>query len=272
MSVWQAILLGIVQGITEFLPVSSSGHLVVLQRVFGMDEPALTFDIVVHLGSLVSIFVFFWKDIWALIKRPFSRMTGLLIVATVPVVITGFFARDFVENQLRSPWVLAVAFTVTGFLLVAADYFTNNGKRDGINVRKRVDRDITFADAAIIGCMQALAVPPGISRSGATLAGALGRGFNREIATRFIFFMAIIAIAGAGALEASELVRGNVTVDAVGFAPLMVGFLVSAAVGYLAISLLLKLLKAAKLRYFSFYVWALAIFILLDMAVLNLFF
>ncbi|MCL2604595.1 MAG: undecaprenyl-diphosphate phosphatase [Defluviitaleaceae bacterium] len=272
MSVWQAIILGIVQGITEFLPVSSSGHLVVLQRVFGMEEPALTFDIVVHLGSLVSIFAFFWKDIWALIKKPFTKMTGLLIVATIPVVLVGFFARDIVENHLRSPWILAVAFTVTGILLIAADYFSSGSRKGGSTVRKRVDRDITFTDAAIIGCMQALALPPGISRSGATLAGALGRGLNRETATRFIFFMAIIAIAGAGALEASEWMRGNVTVDSIGVLPLVIGFLASAAVGYLAISLLLKLLKAAKLRYFSFYVWALAAFILLDMLFLNRFF
>jgi undecaprenyl-diphosphatase len=269
MDVWQAIILGIVQGITEFLPVSSSGHLVVLQRVFGMREPALTFDIVVHLGSLVSIFVYFWKDIWALIKRPFSKMTGLLMIATVPVVIAGFFLRDVVEHELRSPWVLAIAFGITGVLLVAADYFASG---QAVKQRPKTDRDITVVDAAIIGCMQALALPPGISRSGTTLAGALGRGLNREAATRFIFFMAIIAIAGAGVLEASELVRGTTTVEYIGIMPLVIGFIASAVVGYLAIALLLKLLKAAKLRYFSFYVWALAGLILLDAAVFNYFF
>jgi undecaprenyl-diphosphatase len=269
MNVLQAIILGIVQGITEFLPVSSSGHLVVMQQIFAMEEPALTFDIVVHLGSLVSIFVFFRKDIWELLKKPFSKMTALLAVATVPVIFVGFFMRDIVENQLRAPWILAVAFIITGILLVAADYFTSGR---GTAQRPKADRDITFADAAVIGCMQALALPPGISRSGATLAGALGRGLNRDTATRFIFFMAIIAIAGAGMLEASELLRGNVTVENIGALPLVIGFVTSALVGYFSIALLLKLLKAAKLRYFSYYVWAMAAFILLDMVVLKIFF
>jgi undecaprenyl-diphosphatase len=269
MNIWQAVILGIVQGITEFLPVSSSGHLVVLQRVFGMEEPALTFDIVVHLGSLVSIFAFFWKDIWALLKNPFTKMTALLIMATVPVVVAGFFLRDAVEHELRSPWILALSFAVTGVLLAAADYFASGRGRKG---RPKADRDITFTDALIIGCMQALALPPGISRSGTTLTGALGRGLNRETATRFIFFMAIIAIAGAGAMEASELVLGNASVSRIGAVPLLTGFAVSAAVGYMAIRLLLKLLKASKLRYFSYYVWALAALILLDTAVTNLFF
>jgi undecaprenyl-diphosphatase len=269
MSVLQAIILGIVQGITEFLPVSSSGHLVVLQRVFGMEEPKLTFDIAVHVGSLVSIFVYFWKDIWALIKKPFSKMTALLVVATIPVVFAGFFLKDLVAYQLRAPWILAVSFTVTGVLLIAADYFIS---KQGRTQRPKADRDITFADAAIIGCMQALALPPGISRSGTTLAGALGRGLNRETATRFIFFMAIIAIAGAGVLEATELVRGTATVDTIGILPLLAGFAASALVGYLAIGLLLKLLKIAKLRYFSFYVWILAAFILLDIFIFKQFF
>ena len=269
MSVWQAIFLGIVQGVTEFLPISSSGHLVVLQRVMGMEEPKLTFDIIVHVGTLVSILVFFWKDIWALMKNPFTKMTGLLVVATLPVVISGFFLRDVVENQLRTPWLLALAFIITGILMVTADYLT---KRPGRPSPGKSDRDITYLDALIVGVMQAMALPPGISRSGTTLTAALGRGLRRETATRFIFFMALIAIAGAGALEASDLVRGNTeAIEYIGFLPLAAGFVFSALVGYLSIGLLLKLLKVAKLKYFSYYVWALAGFILLDAAVLNIF-
>jgi undecaprenyl-diphosphatase len=240
-----------------------------MQRVFGMEEPKLTFDIVVHVGSLVSIFVYFWKDIWAMVKNPFTKMTGLLIVASVPAVIAGFLLRDVIGNQFRASWIVAATFIVTGVLLVAADYFTT---RQGKTERPKTDRDITFLDALIIGCMQALALLPAVSRSGATLTGALGRGLNRETATRFIFFMAIIAIAGAGVLEAVDLVRDPSAVEHIGIAPLLIGFAVSAGVGYLAIGLLLKLLKAAKLRYFSYYVWALAAFILLDIFVFNLFF
>ena len=254
----QAILLGIVQGIAEFLPISSSGHLVLLQRIFGIEYPALTFDIVVHLGTLCSILAVFWKDVWALVKNPFSKMTGLLIVASLPVVVAGLFLRDAVEGFLRGGLWLAVAFTITGVLLQISDRFTSGEKSD---------KDITYLDALIVGCMQAMALPPGISRSGTTITGALMRGINREAATRFSFMLAIIAIAGSGALEAFRIATGEASLGAIGVMPMAAGFITSALVGFLSIGLLLKLIKACKLRYFSFYVWALALFILIDYVV-----
>jgi undecaprenyl-diphosphatase len=263
MSILQAIFLGIVQGIAEFLPISSSGHLVVLQRVFGMEEPALTFDIILHLGTLVAIVIVFWQDIFAIIKNPFGKMTGLLIVGTLPVVIAGFFLRDVIENYLRSGLVLALAFTLTGALLVMADKFTWGRKEE---------RDITYLDALVVGCLQALALPPGISRSGTTITGALARGINREAAAKFSFMLAMIAIAGAGTLEAFLLITREGEGADIGIAPMIVGFIVSAVVGYLAIKLLLRLIKACKLRYFSYYVWVLAGLILLDYVIINRFF
>jgi len=261
MTIFEAIILGIVQGIAEFLPISSSGHLVVLQRVFGMEEPKLTFDIVLHLGTLLAIVVVFWGDIFALIKNPFSKMTGLLIVGTIPVVIAGFLFRDVIENYLRGGIWLAAAFTVTGFLLVTADKFTKPTKGE---------KDITYMDALFVGCLQALALPPGISRSGTTLTGAFARGISREAATKFSFMLALIAIAGAGTLEAFLLfTREPAEAFAVGLAPTIIGFIVSAVVGYASIKLLLRLIKACKLRYFSYYVWALAALILLDYLLIN---
>ena len=265
MSILQAIILGIVQGIAEFLPISSSGHLVVLQRVFGMEEPALTFDIILHVGTLVSIVVVFWNDIWKLIKNPFSKMTGLLIVGTIPAVVVGFLLRDVIENYLRSGIFLAAAFTLTGFLLLIADRFPVGTKTN--------DRDITYIDAIIVGMMQALALPPGISRSGMTITGALSRGLNRETAARFSFMLAIIVIAGAGAFEAVEFfIEGSAAYETVGAPQMIVGFVVSALVGFLAIKLLLKLIKACKLRYFSYYLWVLAAVILADYLFVNMFF
>ena len=260
-----AIMMGIVQGISEFLPISSSGHLAVMQRVFDWEEPSLTFDIILHLGTLVSIFIVFRQDIWERIKNPFSKMTGLLIIATIPAVIAGLFMRDAVENYLRSGIWLAAAFTVTGFLLVAADSFKNLHK---------TERDISYIDALVVGVMQALAIPPGISRSGTTITGGLMRGINREDATRFSFLLALIAIAGAGALEAILLfTRGEEEASfVIGTGPMIVGFIVSAVVGYFAIKLLLKLIRACKLRYFSYYVWTLAGLILLDWLFFNIFF
>jgi len=263
MNIIQAIILGIVQGITEFLPISSSGHLIVLQRVFGMEEPALTFDIVVHLGTLVSIVAVFWSDIVSIIKKPFGKMTGLLIVGTIPAIIAGFLLRDAVETHFRTGIWLAAAFTVTGFLLILADRFTTGSK---------TERDITWFDALFIGCCQALAIPPGISRSGTTIAGALGRGLERKTAARFSFLLAIIAITGAGALEAWEVVQDGARAEAIGVMPLIFGFLAAALVGYLCIRLLLRLIEACKLKYFSFYLWGLAALILVDYVFINHFF
>jgi len=260
MNLLQAIILGIVQGITEFLPISSSGHLIVLQRVFGMEEPALTFDIVVHLGTLLAIVAVFWADIVAIIKNPFGKMTGLLIVGTIPAVIAGLFLRNVMETHFRSGIWLAAAFTLTGFLLVLADRFVTGQKEE---------RDITWLDALFIGCCQALAIPPGISRSGTTITGALTRGLTRETAARFSFLLAIIAISGAGALEIAEVVQDGARVEAIGIMPLIFGFLAAAMVGYLCIRLLLKLIKACKLKYFSIYLWVLAGLILVDYFVIN---
>ena len=263
MNIIQAIILGIVQGITEFLPISSSGHLIVLQRVFGMEEPALTFDIVVHIGTLVAIIAVFWADILAIIKNPFGKMTGLLIVGTIPAVIAGLFLRNVMETHFRTGIWLAAAFTLTGVLLILADRFTTGHKEE---------RDITWLDALFIGCCQALAIPPGISRSGTTITGALTRGLKRETAARFSFLLAIIAITGAGVLETIDIVQDGARVEAIGIMPLIFGFLAAALVGYFCIRLLLKLIKACKLRYFSFYLWGLAALIFVDYFFVNHFF
>ena len=263
MNILQAVILGIVQGITEFLPISSSGHLIVLQRVFGIEEPALTFDIVVHLGTLVSIIAVFWADIVAIIKKPFSKMTGLLIVGTIPVVVAGYLMRNVIETHFRTGLWLAAAFTLTGVLLVLADRFKKGYKEE---------RDITWFDALFIGCCQALAIPPGISRSGTTITGALTRGLNRKTAARFSFLLAMIAIAGAGVLETYEVMQDGARVEAIGIMSLIFGFLAAALVGYLCIRLLLKLIEACKLRYFSFYLWGLAALIFVDYFFVNHFF
>jgi len=263
MNIFQAIILGIVQGITEFIPISSSGHLIVLHSIFGIEEGAFTFDIVVHLGSLVAIVIYFWSDILGIIKNPFSKLTGLLIVGTIPAVIAGFLLRGVIDSYFRTGVWLAAAFTVTGFILIFADKLTKGNKEE---------RDISWFDALFIGISQALAVPPGISRSGTTIAGGLMRGLNRETAARFSFLLAMIAIAGAGALETVEFVRDGTGAQAIGIPALLVGFIVSAVVGYLCIRLLLKLIRACKLKYFSFYLWALAAFIFIDWLVFGRFF
>jgi len=263
MSVILAIILGVVQGVAEFLPVSSSGHLVVLHRVFGFGESSLTFDVVVHLGSFVAVVAVFRKDIFALIKKPVQKMTGLLIIGTLPAVIAGLFLKNHIENFFRSGIPLAIAFCVTGVLLLLADRFKPG---------KKTEKEITYADALIVGMMQAVGIPPGVSRSGATITGALFRGIERKAAARFSFLLAVIAIVGAGALEGIEIITGGVSVASGDIIPMLVGFVVSAAVGYFSVRLLLKLIEACRMKYFSYYVFSLAALILLDAAVLKLFF
>ena len=263
MTMWQAIILGIVQGIAEFLPISSSGHLLVLQHIFGLDLPGMTFDIVLHIGSLCAVFAVFWRDILNLIKNPFQKMTGLLIIGTIPAVVVGYLFKDYIDRIFNQGFYLAAAFTFTGILLMVADSITHVHK---------IEKDITILDAIVVGCMQAVGLPPGISRSGSTITGALVCGLNRETAARYSFLLSIVAIVGAGILETAEVVQNNVGVYRGDIMAYMIGFVMAAVSGYFSIRLLLRLIKNCKLRYFSYYLFALAAFILVDRFVLNWFF
>lgn len=300
MTTLQALILGIVQGIAEFLPISSSGHLIVLQRVFGIEEPHVTFDIFLHVGSLVAIVIVFWKDILEILKNPLSKMTGLLIVGSIPAVVAGviMYTRGILENSFRSGLWLACAFIVTGVFLLLADKILDatkeaasqlpEGSGSGINSRcsggdwggapLRTEREMTYMDAIVIGFFQALALPPGISRSGTTIMGGLSRGLNRKTAAKFSFMLAIIAIAGAGLLDLVASLRGSgyderfADAAYIGAVPMIVGFVASVVVGYFSIRLLLELINKCKLKYFSFYVWGLAALVLVDYFIVNRFF
>ena len=264
MEIWQAVVLGVVQGIGEFLPVSSSGHLAVMQHVFDIDEQGLIFDIVLHIGTLCAVFAVFWPDIVTLIKNPFQKMTGMLIVGTIPAVAAGLFLRSHMD-YLNQGFYLAIAFIFTGVLLLISD---------NINAAsaKRNEDEITVADAVIVGLMQAAAIPPGVSRSGATITGGLISGLNRKTAARFSFLLSIIAIIGAGTLEGYHVFVAGEGIYAGDIPAFMIGFVTAAVSGYYSIRLLLKLLDKAKLKYFAYYVFILASLILLDNFLLNWFF
>lgn len=262
MEIWQAVVLGLVQGIAEFLPISSSGHLVVLQHVFGINEPGMTFDIIVHIGSLCAVFAVFWQDILRLIRNPFQKLTGMLIIGTIPAVVAGYLLRDHMDF-FRQPFYLAAAFVFTGVLLLIADSIKHTNK---------TVKEMNALDAIIIGCMQAVALPPGISRSGATITGALVSGLTRETAARFSFLLSIIAIMGAGTLEIWEMFQNGAEVYMGDIPPFMVGFVVAAVSGYFSIRLLLELIKRASLKFFAYYVFVLAALILVDRFVFGLFF
>ena len=248
--------MGLIQGISEFLPVSSSGHLLVFHHIFGITaEDNLTFIIVLNMGSLLPLLFVFRKDIRELMKKPFQKTTAMLVIATVPLVVVTLLFVEFIEAMFHSIRFLPLGFIVTGMVLMLSDKLKNNGKDI---------KDMSFIDAVLIGCAQAFAVFPGISRSGSTITASLACGLNRENAAKFSFLMSVPAAFGAVALRLSHIASGRILVEDLNFVNLGAGFVTAAISGYLAINFMLSIIKRAKLKYFAlYYVFALAIFVVL---------
>ena len=256
MSLLEAIILGFIQGISEFLPVSSSGHLLVFHHIFGITtEDNLTFIIVLNMGSLLPLLFVFRKDIWALVKNPFQKTTALLAIATVPLVIVTLLFEGFIESMFHMVRFLPLGFVVTGVVLLLSDRLKKNDK---------TMENISFLDAALIGCAQAFAVFPGISRSGSTITATMARGVNRESAAKFSFLMSVPAAIGAMLFRVSRIVADPALIEGLNFQNLAAGFVTAAITGYLAINFMLAIVKKAKLKYFAlYYIFALVIFLLL---------
>ena len=264
MTVPQAALLGIIQGLTEFLPVSSSGHLAILQGLFGLDKHELiAFDVLVHMGTLIPVIIIFWGELWKLIKKPFQKMTLLLILGTLPAVVGVLALGDSISIIFSGGLLLAAAYVVTGVLLRYSDTLDTGTKRD---------KDITFWDSLFVGIVQTFAIFPGISRSGSTITASLFRGLDKQTAASFSFLLSIPAILGAFVFHFDDIFRGNVMVETVGFAAGLTGFLTAMISGYFAIKIMLKLIKTKRLGVFSYYVFALAAFLVLDHFVLGVVF
>ncbi len=261
MTIIQAVILGIVQGVTEFLPISSSGHLVLLQKIFGIADPSLTFEIVVHLGTLLAVFAVFWRDILALLKKPFQKFTYLLIIGTIPTGIIGVVFKDFFERIFASGSTLGFGFLITGFVLLFAH-----------NIRygyKDLD-ETSYFDAIFVGALQGIAILPAVSRSGLTISGALFRNMDRDFAAKFSFMLSIPAILGAAVFDAKDILKvglGNLNPFNLG-----AGFVLSAIFGYISIKFMLNIIKRGKIKYFSFYVFILGALVLLDQFVTHIVF
>jgi undecaprenyl-diphosphatase len=258
-TVLQALIMGIVQGFTEFLPVSSSGHLVVLPFLFGWDDPfinSLAFSVMLHLGTLAALLVYFRTDWLRIIPagvaairdrsfrgEPDRRLAWLLVAATIPAALAGLLLGDVIEATARAPQIVALTLVAGAILLWVADHF---GRRDlGVD-------DVTFPISIGVGAAQALALIPGISRSGASISAGRLAGLDRPAAARFAFLMATPITAGAVLFEARKLVTGEagVTVDAV---PLVVGLVASLVAGLLAIRFMLAYLRTRSLDVFVAY-------------------
>ena len=265
----QAVVMGIVQGLTEFLPVSSSGHLVVVPFLFGWDDPflnSLAFSVMLHLGTLAALLVYFRADWTRLVPAGFAalrdrsfrgdadrRLAWLLVASTIPAALVGVAFNDIIENQFRQIGLVAVMLVLGGVILFVADR---------IGRRSRAIADITFPVALGIGAAQALALIPGISRSGISIAAGRLAGLDREAAARFAFLMATPITAGAGIFEARKLLTGEAGVD-VSLGPLVVGMIAAALSGLAAIHFTLRYLRTRSLDIFVWYRFVLAAIVLI---------
>lgn len=264
MTLLEGIILGLAQGLTEFLPVSSSGHLAILSKLFGIEEGNLFYSVMLHFSTLIAVIIFFRKDIVKLFfafisiirkiverrNRKFDlyeRMVLLIVAATIPTVIIGLIFSDQFEFLYTDLRFVGFALLITGTLLLLSEKI---GKRN-------LDLStISFPKTMLIGVFQGLAIAPGISRSGSTIVGALFMGLNREEAARFSFLLSIPAIFGATLLETISINTTNVAIDA----NLFIGMLAAFTAGILSIRVLMNLIKKGKLYYFSIYVFALGLF------------
>jgi undecaprenyl-diphosphatase len=260
----QALIMGIVQGLTEFLPVSSSGHLVIVPWLFGWDDAFITslaFSVMLHLGTLVALLVYFREDWLRLIPAGFAtirdrsfrgdpdrKLAWLLVAATIPAALVGFLFNDLFEDTVRQVGLVAVTLIVGGVILWLADHLGARTKGVG---------DVTFPIAIGIGAAQALALIPGISRSGISISAGRIAGLDREAAARFAFLMATPITAGAILFEARKLISGEAGVT-VEIAPLLVGLVASLVAGLLAIRFVLDYLRTRSLDVFVWYRFGLA--------------
>jgi undecaprenyl-diphosphatase len=248
----EAFILGTIQGLTEFLPISSTGHLYLGRNLFGLQEAGLLLDTMLHLGTLLAVFVFYKAEFIKIIKNPFSKITFLLIVGTIPAVIIGLAFKDFFDEISKTGVTIGWEFLITGIFLWVADS-TKNGY-------KGMD-DITYKDAFIIGTFQAAAIFPAISRSGLTIVAALWRKLDRGTAAYFSFLLSTPAIAGAVVLQSLDLANGQG--EEISLSALVVGIATSAIFGYIAVKWMVNFLKKHSLKPFAMYVWALGIVVLL---------
>jgi len=268
MSVLQAIVLGFVQGLTEFLPVSSSGHLILVPEFLNWPLQDLAFDVVVHLGTLVAVLIVLRRDIKKLLlafvsNKPSAErsLAWMLIVATIPVLVVGYFASDLIESTLRTPIVVVISLVLWAIVLGIADWFSvkkgstsvslsTKGQAYACRSRATKIQQIKWWQAIVIGLAQILALIPGTSRSGITITAGLFSGIDRATAARWSFLLSVPAIAAAGTKSLLDLSTGSATIE---FAPLFAGFIMAMLSGMLAIRFLLALISRISYWPFVFY-------------------
>ncbi len=262
MDVIEALILGIVQGLAEYLPISSSGHLEIMNKMLGLQldgTESLEFDLMLHVATVLSTIVVLWKEFLPLCRSFFTlrnddntRYVLKIIVSCIPVAIVGFCFKDYIEPFFGGKLVVVgICLLVTAALLAFSHFF----RTSPLTAKKYQPRDITWGDALVIGCSQAVAVLPGLSRSGTTIATGILIGDKREKVAQFSFFMVIIPILGEGLLDIKDMLMpaADAAPSTVGFLPIVVGFIAAFVVGCLSCKWMLNLVKKGKLVWFSLY-------------------
>jgi undecaprenyl-diphosphatase len=237
MNWFEAAILGIIQGLTEFLPISSTGHLYLGRHLFGLDDAGLFLDTMLHLGTLIAIITIYWRELLAMIRRPLSRISLLVVVGTVPTAFIGFMFEDWFEKIAQTGSTIGWEFLATGLLLWTADAFKEKGKKSL--------EEIGYDDAFIIGLFQ---------------GAALFRRIDKATAAYFSFLLSIPSIAGAVILQGKKLIDGGTEV--LPLSALMIGTACSAVFGYIAVKWMISLLKTGSLKGFAIYVWILGLVVL----------
>jgi len=267
----KSILLGLIQGLTEFLPISSSGHLVIFKSFLNIETHGAMWEIALHCGTLLAIFAVFHKDIFMISKSvclsckklvagesinkiikndPYARIFLCVIIGTVPTVTIAFCFKNTFENLFNKPVIAGYMILVTGTVLWFTKYsFSANNKK----------KDLGIVDALIIGTVQGFAITPGISRSGITIATATYRGVDRETASKFSFLLVIPVIIGGMAM----MIKDTITLKNEEISLLIIGSIVAAITGYISLHFLIKIVKTGKLHFFSYYCWPFGMFIIL---------
>jgi undecaprenyl-diphosphatase len=251
MSKLEAFILGIIQGLTEFIPISSTGHLYLGRHLFGLDEAGLFLDTMLHVGTLLAVLVIYKDELIQIVKNPFGKLSLLLVVGTIPAVIVGLLLNDLFDSISKTGVTIGWEFLFTGFILWVADGVKKGGKKM---------ENISYGDALFIGSFQAAAIFPAVSRSGLTIAAGLFRKLDRETAAYFSFLLSIPAIAGGIVLEVGEIASGNI--EAVTLGSLLVATVSSALFGYFAVVWMINFLKKRSLKIFAVYVWILGFAVL----------
>lgn len=256
MTILQAVILGLAQGLGEFLPISSSAHLVLIPWLFRWTDPGLTFDVALHVGTLVAVVLYFWKDWWQLILKGFTdvrsakgRLFWYLVIATVPGAIAGFLLEKKAESLFRSPLLIAIMLIFMGIILYWADRRSS---------KKIETNHITFGTSLFIGISQALAIIPGVSRSGITMTTGLLMGLTRESAARFSFLLSTPIIFGAAMVKLPGLISdpSAITVD------FMIGMVVSCITGIASIGFLLRYVQTKDFLPFAWYRFVLGVLVI----------